>query len=62
MQLEDIKFSRRDKKRRKHELQEREKNQFRQFVEKNHPKEKYKRPAKSSYKTLEDWLNESNDE
>jgi len=60
MKAQDIKFSRRDKKRKKYEAQER--SNFRQFVEHNHPKEKYQRQTKRSCRSMQDWINEYNDE
>jgi hypothetical protein len=59
MKAQDIKFSRREKKRKKHEAQER--SHFRQFVESNRPKEKYKRNHRQC-RSMQEWISEYGDD
>lgn len=58
MKLQDVKFSQRDKKRKKYELQE--KSGFRHFVD--HPKKKYKRSSKPPLRSMHDWIAEYSEE
>jgi len=60
-ELLDVKFTRRDKLKKKYEHREKDK-KFRTFVENTQPKSHYVRPPKSNYRTLRGWIEEDEDE